>query len=316
MSSRRRALAVAAAIVGAGIGCAAPAADRCPQADAGPTIVAAPTVAAATVAAPTIAAATAPRDPAARALEEGSIVALAPAAGVGSGAAVFTATLADPAGTATLSLSLASAPTAYRRPLAYARLAEALGMHVAPLAAERHLGAGEIAALLEAQREESAALLGGRLRVLNDGTVTALLVAPAGPSWDLAAAARVDARGSREVRTWERWAASPEPASDERPRLTRDFVEMLVLDYLAANALRRTVLLDRGQGALLLDDNREAFPQATEQLAVDRLLQRLRPVARFPAGSPSRWRRSIASGLARRWRLRDRSTGGWSRRGR
>ena len=158
-------------------------------------------------------------------------------------------------------------------------------MHVAPIAAERHLGAGEVAALLEAQRQESAALLGGRLRVLNDGTVTALLVAPAaGSAWDLAAAARVDARGSHEVRTWERWAASPEPAADERPRLTRDFVEMLVLDYLAANALRRTVLLDRGQGRLLLDDNREAFPQTTEQLAVDRLLQRLRPVARFPRG--------------------------------
>ena len=276
MSPGRRAFSLAAALAAAGGGCTAPAADRCPQ-----VIAAAPIVAAATIAS----APAAPRDPAVRALEEGSIVALAPASGLGPGAAVFTATLADPAGKATLSLSLASAPTAYRRPLAYARLAEALGMHVAPIAVERHLGAGEIAALLEAQRRESAALLGGRLRVLNDGTVTALLVAPgAGSAWDLAAASRVDARGSHEVRTWERWAASPEPAGDERPRLTRDFVEMLVLDYLSANALRRTVLLDRGQGALLLDDNREAFPQSAEQLAVDRLLRRLRPVARFPRG--------------------------------
>lgn len=288
-SSGRRALAVAAVIAGAGIGCAAPAGDRCPQADAGAPVVGASTVAAPTIAAPTIAtAASALRDPAARALEAGSVVALTPASGSGPGAAIFTATLADPAGTATLSLSLASAPTAYRRPLAYARLGEALGMHTAPIAVERHLGAGEIAALLEAQRQESAALLGGRLRVLNDGTVTALLLAPlAGAGWDAASAARVDARDSHEARTWERWAASPEPASDERPGLTRDFVEMLVLDYLAANALRRTVLLDRERGALLLDDNREAFPQTTEPLAVDRLLQRLRPVARFPRGLAS-----------------------------
>ena len=275
MSPARRAFSLAVGIAAAEIGCAAPAPDRCPQATASAPIVAAATIASA----PAVR-----RDPAARALEESSIVALRMAAGVGASAGIFAATLADQAGSATLMLSLDSAPTAYRRPLAYARLAAALGMHVVPIAVERHLGAGEIAALLE-PRKEIAASLGRRLRVLNDGTVTALLVGPArDASWDPASAARVDARESHEVRTWERWAASPDLAGDERPRLTRDFVEMLVLDYLAANALRRSLLLDRESGALLLDDNREAFPQLTEQLAVDRLLQRLRPVARFPRG--------------------------------
>ena len=275
MSPARRAFSLAVGIAAAGIGCTAPAADRCPQAASSASIVAAATIASAPAA---------PRDPAARALEESSIVALRKAAGVSPGAGIFAATLAEPAGSATLMLSLASAPTAYRRPLAYARLAAALGMHVVPIAVERHLGAGEIAALLE-PRKEIPASVGRRLRVLNDGTVTALLIAPAeGASWDPASAARIDARASREVRTWERWAASPDRAGDERPSLTRDFVEMLVLDYLAANALRRSLLLDRAGGALLLDDNREAFPTLTEQLAVDRLLQRLRPVARFPRG--------------------------------
>ena len=277
MSSARRAFSLAVGIAAAGAGCTAPAVDRCPQAIASAPIVAIATIASAS-AAPRPA-----RDPAERALEESSIVALRPAAGVRSSAGIFTATLADPAGSATLTLSLRSAPTAYRRPLAYARLAAALGMHVVPAAVERHLGVGEIAALLEPQK--IAARLGGHLSVLNDGTVAALLVAPArAASWDPASAARVESRASYEVRTWERWAASPEPAVEERPRLTRDFVEMLVLDYLTANAMRATLLLDRASDTLVLDDNRGAFPRLTEQLAVDRLLQRLRPVARFPRG--------------------------------
>ena len=212
---------------------------------------------------------------------------LTPAAGIGAGAGIFAATLADPAGSATVTLALASAPIAYRRPLAFARLASALRMHIVPATVVRHLGAGEIAALLEPQRA-MAGLLDGRLRVLNDGTVTALLAAP-GPSaiassWDPTAARRVDARGSYEVRTWERWAASPDPAAGEDARVTRDFVEMLVLDYLAANASRRTLTTSAARDALVLDDNREAFPVAAERVAVDQLLRRLRPIARFPKG--------------------------------
>jgi hypothetical protein len=281
MSSGRRAFSLAAVIAATGLGCTTPAAaDRCPQPAASAPIVAIATIASTRVAPPPP-----PRDPAQRALDDSTIVALAPAAGIDSGAGIFAATLADPPGSATLTLALNSAPTAYRRPLAYARLAAALGMHVVPAAVERHLGAGEIAALLATQ-PEVVALLGGRLRVLNDGTVTALLVAPApvalGAAWDPASARRVEARDSFEVRTWERWAASPEPVDGENPRVTRDFVEMLVLDYLAANATRRTLLVAPRGDALVLDDNRGAFPAAEPRLAVDRLLRRLRPVARFP----------------------------------
>jgi hypothetical protein len=279
----RRAFFAAAAIAAMGLGCTTPAAsDRCPSPVASAAIVAIATITSSPVVPPPPR-----RDPAERALATSSIVALTPAAGISPGAGIFAATLADPAGSATLTLALTSAPTAYRRPLAYARLAAALGMHVVPAAVERHLGAGEIAALLETQKE-IVALLGGRLRVLNDGTVTALLVAPApsalGAPWDPIAARRVEAWDSFEVRTWERWAASPEPVDGENARVTRDFVEMLVLDYLVANATRRTLLTSAGGDALVLDDNREAFPVVAERLAVDRLLRRLRPVARFPRG--------------------------------
>ena len=304
MSPGRRARFLALALAATGLGCTAPApADRCPEAVASAPIVATATTAAA-----------APRpapDPAPRALEDSAIVALKPATGIGPSAGIFAATLAPSAGSATLMLALASAPTAYRRPLAYARLAAALGMHVVPAAVERYLGAGEIAALL-APQPEIAALLAPRLRVLNDGTVTALLSAPApGSQGEITAAVRVEARESFEVRTWARWAASPAPAADERPLLTRDFVEMLALDYLAANVTRRTLLLDRdgGREALVLDDNREAFPRSAEPLAVARLLKRLRPVARFPRGlrdalvafDQERARQALAPGAFEGW---------------
>ncbi|MEP7124123.1 MAG: hypothetical protein ABJE95_24565 [Byssovorax sp.] len=285
MSRGRRgrvgAAAIAAIVAAATNGCTAPpAVDRCPP-PASAAIVAAATVSAA----PPVAPPPRRRDPGERALDDGAIVALAPAAGIGPSAGILAATLADPAGSATVTLSLVSAPTAYRRPLAFARLATALGMHVVPATVARQLGAGEIAALLEPQ-PEIAALLGGRLRVLADGTVTALLAAPAPgallAAWDPAAARRVEARASYEVRTWERWAASPDPAAGEDRGVTRDFVEMLVLDYLAANAARRTVLMAPGRDALVLDDNREAFPVAAERVAVDQLLRRLKPIARFP----------------------------------
>jgi hypothetical protein len=300
MSSERRARCLVLAAMG--LGCTAPAAvDRCPEAAASAPIVAPATIASAAL--------PPARDPAERALEDSAIVALTPAAGLGPSAGVFTATLSDTAGSATLTLALASAPTAYRRPLAYARLAAALGMHVVPAAVERHLGAGEIAALL-APQPEFAALLAPQLRVLNDGTVTALLSAPVpGSPGKLASVDRIAARDSFEVRTWARWAASPAPAANEHPRLTRDFVEMLALDYLAANGTRRSLLLDRDRDALVLDDNREAFPRSASPLAVDRLLRRLRSVARFPRGlraalvafDPESARRILTPGAFEGW---------------
>lgn len=57
---------------------------------------------------------------------------------------------------------------------------------------------------------------------------------------------------------------------------------MVVLDYLTGNVLRRTVMLDERTGRLCLDDNGGAFPGYLSPAAQDLLLDRLRPIARFP----------------------------------
>jgi hypothetical protein len=59
---------------------------------------------------------------------------------------------------------------------------------------------------------------------------------------------------------------------------------MLALDYLSANVLRRTALVDDVHGALLLVDNAEAFPLHVDPGALHRILAMLRGCARFPRG--------------------------------
>jgi hypothetical protein len=235
-------------------------------------------------------------DPVLRSLLQARIVALKPAPFAAGGPLAFAASLkgalaqrasASERGTATLTLADSSAPIAYRRPLAFYRLAAALGLHIVPAAALRPISVGELGALLQAD-PRALAQIRGRARVQNDGTVDALLTAPAptafGSPWIRPRSASIAAHGSAEARTWERWAASPTPVPGERPALLRDFVELLVLDYLAAVITRRTILFFPDAGALLLDDNREVFPPHAAAAAVEQLLLRLRAVARFPRG--------------------------------
>jgi hypothetical protein len=91
--------------------------------------------------------------------------------------------------------------------------------------------------------------------------------------------------GSFEIEALARAASSPTPLPDEGPeraRLLRDFIEMLALDYLSANVLRRTAVLDDATGALVLDENGTAFPLHVDPRAEGRLLSQLRGCARFP----------------------------------
>jgi len=194
-----------------------------------------------------------------------------------------------------------SRPGAWRRPLAFHRLAAAIGARIVPTAAPRRVGVAEIGPLL-------GALPGGPellrdLSVLNDGTIDALALAPApgppGPRWDAADPAHAaplgfDDRGplcprraihvesAPEIDRWARWAASPTPLPGERPGLVRDYVEALALDFLAGNVLRSTYLLDETAGALVLADNAGAFPRLIHEHALDLVLSRLAAVARFP----------------------------------
>jgi len=226
-----------------------------------------------------------------RVLRDARLVALTPARAAEAPEATFTATLvgegAAPPRAAALSLATDVAPDGARRPLAFYRLAAALGMHVVPAAVSRSVSVGELGALLEGQ-PTLLAMIRREARVQNDGGVDALLTAPLPASlpclWGAARTAPIELRASAEARLWERWASSPLTAPDERARLLRDFVETLVLDYLAAVEVRGEALYLPDEGALALTDNRGAFPLRPDADLVAALLRRLRGVARFPRG--------------------------------
>ncbi|UQA61092.1 hypothetical protein [Polyangium aurulentum] len=193
----------------------------------------------------------------------------------------------DPPGSAPafVKLALDDAPQAHRRPLAFERLARALGMRVVPATALRRISTGELGAMLEGQPDLQA-YFKAHTAVQNDGTVDALVTAPFrgdGPgAWKSTLGREISVLDSHELKRWERWAASPDPAPDESPELLRDYVEMLVLDYLSGNVLRRSVTVDDEGGALLLTDNDTAFPLKVDPRAEARILKHLRAVMRFP----------------------------------
>jgi hypothetical protein len=188
---------------------------------------------------------------------------------------------------AVLSLDRSSAPLAHRRPLAYARLAQALGAQIVPATVERHLRAGEVMALLQGQGVLEARVR-KELSIQNDGTVTALLSAPSpealGDAWARPSTSVLNAKSSFVVLRWEKWASSATPVAGESRRLVRAFVEMIALDYLAAFGTRRALLFVPEQEAVILEDNQEAFPPNVQKALLDPLLRRLRAVARFPRG--------------------------------
>lgn len=183
---------------------------------------------------------------------------------------------------ASLSIALGAAPLAHHRPLAFYRLSRALGARVVPATTRRSLVAGDLAALADA---DAMAILRGA-RVLNDGTVDALLSARApshaGSPWAAPEGRPLETERARELVTWERWALSEAPIAGEDRELLRDYVEMLVLDYLAANDARTSALL--AGRALILADNASAFPPHPATSILDRMLRRLRAVQRFPSG--------------------------------
>jgi len=188
---------------------------------------------------------------------------------------------------ALLLLSLAESPVVYRRSLAFERLARGLGARVVPAAVLRRIGTGELGALFSGQHDLRD-YLARHAAVQNDGTVDALMFAPGrgdGPSaWVVPPGHDISLDHSLEAASWARWVASPEPLPGENTSLLADYVEALVLDYLAGNVLRRAVHFDDTSGAILLTDNTTAFPSKVDPRALDVLLARLRPVARFPRG--------------------------------
>jgi hypothetical protein len=181
--------------------------------------------------------------------------------------------------------ALSLAPSAYKGSLAFYRLARALGMRVVPFTVVRAVPIAELEAAVGGDRVTRVLI--GDVRVQNDGTVDVLLATRASPSggsaWDAPAGMPFDVIEGAEVEIWDRWAASPVPAFGEDSTLLRDYLEMLVLDYLAANVARRNAFRS-GPSALTLSDNSTAFPAHVEHMLLDRLLRRLRAAARYPRG--------------------------------
>jgi hypothetical protein len=239
----------------------------------------------ASAAAPPLAVPAEPVDPDERLLREAEISALVVARGALIRRGTFQAMLGPPGDRrpATLWMALSADPIAHRRPLAFYRLARGIGARVVPATVLRHVPAGDLAGVVEDTAEAKGILRDAR--VLNDGTVDVLLISPASPAGP---ATPFDPDQAREPHAWERWAASPAPVPGEDTGLLRDYVEMLVLDYLSANVARRQALLRAGEaggrGAIVLADNASAFPPHPEAPVLDRMLRRLRGVARFPRG--------------------------------
>lgn len=180
--------------------------------------------------------------------------------------------------------ALAAAPAAYKVSVAFYRLAHALGMRVVPVTVLRAVAVSDLGSALDGHGGSAAVLR--TLRIQNDGTVDVLLAtrasASAGSPWEAPRGAPVAVDGGPEVAAWDRWASAATPAPGEDDGLLRDYVEMRVLDYLAANLGRRTAL--RSGRALVLAENTFAFAPHPDAPTLDAMLRRLRAFGRFPRG--------------------------------
>jgi hypothetical protein len=197
---------------------------------------------------------------------------------------VFRATVAMPNGSRNASLVVAerAAPLAYKPSLAFYRLSRTLGFHVVPAATLRRVSVGALAGWLGPRTDASALL--GLVAAQSDGTVDALLSvgAPSDPAdtSDMSSSAPLRTPTAFEVVRWDRMLRGELTPTPAERALLRSYLEMLVLDYLSANWCRRTVTL--ASQALLLDDNRSAFPSPSDHGLLLKGLRKLRAARIIP----------------------------------
>lgn len=202
--------------------------------------------------------------------------------------AEYEATLQTPLGprAAVVWLGTDREPTPRRRALAFSALALELGLDLVSPAVARALPLRSVAALLPPGFDEGE----DALRVQNDGTVFAVVATlgtvATGDAWAAPRAARSGFFATLPEREdWTKRAGSPDPVAGDDPRALRAFVGALVLDYLAAHVLRRDVVIAEaaaGGTTLVLADNDAAFQERVDPRALERLLEPLRSVRRFP----------------------------------
>jgi hypothetical protein len=188
----------------------------------------------------------------------------------------------------TMNLALDQHPVAHRRSLALAHLAAALEMHVVPATVVRRLRTDELGVFFDNDPNVQA-YLAAHAVIQNDGTIDTLVMAPScgddSQAWKEFSRRELVLDEAPEVRAWAAAVASAEALPGENKTALRDYVEVLVLDYLTGNVMRRSVLFDEATSTLQLADNDGAFPMKSAfNLArgETRLLDRLKPVLRFP----------------------------------
>lgn len=181
--------------------------------------------------------------------------------------------------------ALQNSPRAFRRPLAYARLARALDVRSVPATLLRRTPVGDLDGLTKGH-PDLAELLKTKAVVQNDGTIDTLLRAlsteACGSPWQAPAGRPLDVVAAPEIATWARAVASPSPVPGENTALLRAYVELVILDYLGANVLRREVWLCEDKNTLALLDNDTAFAAAPDAEAIAAVRKRVDPIARFP----------------------------------
>jgi hypothetical protein len=227
----------------------------------------------------------APLDPDEATLGRATLRSLVPRSGPGVRPGVFDAVLDAPEGrrAAVAEPALTAAPLAHRSELAFYKLARALGVRIVPTAALRAVPIAELASALDRDATTRASIR--ELRVQNDGSVDVLFTTRSSPStgspWDAPRGLSFDPAEGPQAASWDRWASATAPQPGEDAPLLAQYLEMLALDYLAANVGRRSATLVDGH-ALVLLENASAFPAHADRPLLDRLLRKLRGAARFP----------------------------------
>jgi len=173
-----------------------------------------------------------------------------------------------------LRIATRSEPLAYRAHLAVYCLADALGSRVVPRTERRSIRLPE---LIEALRKDPVgfALLKDDLTILNNGTVTVLV------SEAVTGGREIDFVTSTEVKNRRALAEGQKDVPPDRRAMVGEYVETLVLDYLAANVKRTTVTVG-ADASLHLTDNAGAFPEHANAQALDAILAQLRRVNHYP----------------------------------
>jgi hypothetical protein len=211
-----------------------------------------------------------------------TITALAPADGAELARGAHLVATTESGTRLRVTLASKATPLPHPRSLGFYRLAQTLGFTAVPVTEVQRLPLDWLVSRLPSdpagRRILEAAL------VSHDGSVAALVQ-------ELPGEMRRLSLDDPLIERCQTLATSRAPVPAAERALVRAWVEIAVLDYLAANVLRAEGVLADGGRRLLAIDNAGAFPGWISSEALDIPLSRLRPVLHFPADLRGQLRR-------------------------